>query len=360
MFRHEHITHVVVLVRRLALPRGNVVQVDVEDFRREQRQVVEAGLLPPLAERRGPRISLTFVVAAQLQPRVQPPVMVQEDLGREPTDDESAAGDVPRSERVAREAARLGLDEAEDRLEILGLVRVGGDMAAKRDGESRAGRVGGAGALHARTLTALARIGHHPGVTMTFDRPMLTVFCGARPGLSPVHAEDAAAIGRAIARAGAGLVYGGGRVGLMGILADAALEEGAPVFGVIPAGLAAKEIAHNGLTHLEIVATMHERKARMAEVATGFLALAGGFGTLDEFFEIVTWRQLGHHSRPIVLFNGSGYFDALLAALRHVSDEGFARDSAEYFTVETEHDAAVRRALDGTGREAAVTWQGRP
>jgi uncharacterized protein (TIGR00730 family) len=185
-------------------------------------------------------------------------------------------------------------------------------------------------------------------MAMTFDRPMLAVFCGARPGLSPVHAEDAAAIGRAIARAGAGLVYGGGRVGLMGILADAALEEGAPVYGVIPAGLAAKEVAHGGLTHLEIVATMHERKARMAEVAAGFLALAGGFGTLDEFFEIVTWRQLGHHSRPIVLFNGSGYFDLLLAALRHVADEGFARDGAEYFTVETEPDKAIQRALDGT------------
>jgi uncharacterized protein (TIGR00730 family) len=105
---------------------------------------------------------------------------------------------------------------------------------------------------------------------------------------------------------------------------------------------------------------MHERKARMAEVAAGFLALAGGFGTLDEFFEIVTWRQLGHHSRPIVLFNGSGYFDPLLAALRHVADEGFARDGAEYFTVETEPDKAVRRALDGTRPPMAARWYGLP
>lgn len=188
---------------------------------------------------------------------------------------------------------------------------------------------------------------------------MLTVFCGARTGLSPAHAEDAAAVGRAIAKAGAGLVFGGGRVGLMGVLADAALEGGAPVYGVIPAGLAAKEIAHGGLTHLEVVATMHERKARMAEVATGFLALAGGFGTLDEFFEILTWRQLGHHSRPIVLFNRSGYFNALLATLKHVADEGFARDGAEYFTVETEPDAAVRRALDGAERSSAGRWNAR-
>jgi uncharacterized protein (TIGR00730 family) len=194
---------------------------------------------------------------------------------------------------------------------------------------------------------------------MTFDRPLLAVFCGARTGLSPVHAEDAAAVGRAIARAGAGLVYGGGRVGLMGILADAALEEGAPVYGVIPAGLAEKEIAHGGLTHLDVVATMHERKARMSEVASGFLALAGGFGTLDEFFEIVTWRQLGHHSRPIVLFNGSGYFDLLLNALRHVADQGFARDGAEYFAVETEPEAAVRRALAGSERPVPSRWPSR-
>lgn len=175
-----------------------------------------------------------------------------------------------------------------------------------------------------------------------------------------MHAENAAAIGRAIARAGAGLVYGGGRVGLMGVLADAALEEGAPVLGVIPAGLAAKEVAHLGLTRLEIVATMHERKARMAEIASGFLALAGGLGTLDEFFEIVTWRQLGHHERPIVLFNGSGFFDPLIAALRQVTDEGFARDGAEYFSVETEPVAAVRRALDGVGQSQAARWHGHP
>jgi uncharacterized protein (TIGR00730 family) len=197
-------------------------------------------------------------------------------------------------------------------------------------------------------------------MAMTFDRPMITVFCGSRPGLSPVHAEETAAVGRAIARAGAGLVYGGGRVGLMGILADAALEEGAPVVGVIPAGLAAKEIAHGGLTQLEIVSTMHERKARMGELAAGFLTLAGGFGTLEEFFEVVTWRQLGHHARPIVLYNRSGFFDALLAALRHVADEGFARDGSEYFQVETDPDSAVRRALAGTDRPVAARWRERP
>jgi uncharacterized protein (TIGR00730 family) len=187
----------------------------------------------------------------------------------------------------------------------------------------------------------------------------ICVFCGSAPGLRPAYAAAAQLVGTAIGRRGWTLVYGGGRVGLMGILADAALEEGAPVYGVIPAGLAEKEIAHGGLTHLDVVTTMHERKARMSDVAVGFLALAGGFGTLDEFFEIVTWRQLGHHSRPIVLFNGSGFFDPLLAALRHVADQGFARDGAEYFGVETEPDAAVRRALAGSERQVPARWPSR-
>jgi uncharacterized protein (TIGR00730 family) len=187
------------------------------------------------------------------------------------------------------------------------------------------------------------------------DRPIVAVFCGSRRGLSPCYAEDAAAVGRAIARAGAGLVYGGGRIGLMGVLADAALEHGAPVYGVIPAGIAQKEIAHNGLTRLNIVSTMHERKARMADAAVGFIALPGGFGTLDEFFEIVTWRQLGHHARPIVLFNSRGFFDPLLAAVARMGEEGFtAREASQYFVVETTPEEAVRRALSGNGSAAAV------
>jgi uncharacterized protein (TIGR00730 family) len=180
---------------------------------------------------------------------------------------------------------------------------------------------------------------------------MLAVFCGARAGVSTAYAEEAAAVGREIARAGAGLVFGGGRVGLMGVLADAVLEEGGIAYGVIPAGLAAKEVAHFGLTQLDVVNTMHERKARMADAAVGFLALPGGYGTLDEFFEIVTWRQLGHHARPIVLYNRSGYFDPLLAATRRIAEEGFAREGVEYFAVESDPAAAVRRAL-ANGRPA--------
>jgi len=184
-----------------------------------------------------------------------------------------------------------------------------------------------------------------PPMRAPFDRPLVTVFCGSHSGLSTRHAEDASAVGRAIARSGAGLIFGGGRVGLMGALADAALEEGAPVWGVIPAGLEKKELAHPGCTRLDVVATMHERKQRMADSASGFIALAGGFGTLDEFFEIVTWRHLGHHSRPIVLLNGSGYWDPLLSVVARMAEECFIRDAAEYFTVATSAEDAVRRAL---------------
>lgn len=188
--------------------------------------------------------------------------------------------------------------------------------------------------------------------TRLLDRPRVAVFCGSHAGASARHAEDAAEIGRAIARAGAGLVFGGGRVGLMGALADAALEEGAPVWGVIPAGLEKRELAHPGCTRLDVVATMHERKQRMADAAAGFVALAGGFGTLDEFFEIVTWRQLGHHAKPVVLFNGSGFWDPLLETVARMADERFIREPGEHFAVETTPDGAVRRALSGWERGA--------
>jgi uncharacterized protein (TIGR00730 family) len=182
---------------------------------------------------------------------------------------------------------------------------------------------------------------------MLDERPLVTVFCGSRTGLSSQFSDEAAALGRAIALAGAGLVYGGGRVGLMGVLADAALEAGAPVWGVIPAGLAKKELAHRGLTRLDVVATMHERKAAMAEAASGFVALAGGFGTLDELFEIVTWKQLGHHDRPIAILNGSGYWDPLLSAIARMATEGFLHDREDLYRVASTADEAVRHALTG-------------
>ena len=144
-------------------------------------------------------------------------------------------------------------------------------------------------------------------------------------GRSPAYVEAAQRLGRAIARLGLGLVYGGGRVGLMGVLADAALEAGGPVVGVIPEPLCIKEIAHTSLTELILVPGMHERKALMAERCSAFLAMSGGVGTFEEFFEVLTWAVLGLHAKPIGLLNVEHYFDPLLSLLNHAVAEGFVR-----------------------------------
>jgi uncharacterized protein (TIGR00730 family) len=139
------------------------------------------------------------------------------------------------------------------------------------------------------------------------------VFCGSRTGRNDVFARSAAELGRKLAQRGIGIVYGGGHVGLMGVLADAALAAGGRVIGVIPQALADREVAHHGLTELHVVNSMHERKALMADLSDAFIALPGGYGTLDEFCEIITWAQLGIHDRPIGLLNVEGYYDQLLA-----------------------------------------------
>jgi uncharacterized protein (TIGR00730 family) len=151
------------------------------------------------------------------------------------------------------------------------------------------------------------------------------VFTGSASGHSPAFARAAAAFGRDLAGFGVGIVYGGGRVGLMGVLADAALAAGGDVTGVMPRSLVAAEIAHPGLTELRVVESMHERKAAIAELADMFVALPGGAGTLDELFEVWTWQQLGLHDKPVGLLNPGGYWDPLLAALDHMSTAGFIR-----------------------------------
>ncbi|HZU10568.1 MAG TPA: TIGR00730 family Rossman fold protein [Pseudacidobacterium sp.] len=153
----------------------------------------------------------------------------------------------------------------------------------------------------------------------------ICVFCGSANGTGPAHAQAASELGHKIAVSGAGLVYGGATVGLMGILADAALKGGAEVIGVMPDVLMDREIAHRGLTKLHIVRTMHERKALMAEHADAFIALPGGYGTLDEFIEIVTWKQLKIHQKPCILLNINGYFDGFLAFLDHAVQQGFIK-----------------------------------
>ncbi len=152
------------------------------------------------------------------------------------------------------------------------------------------------------------------------------VFCGSSTGTRPEYAESAKRLGVAIARRGLELVYGAGHVGLMGTLADAALASGGRVIGMIPRSLVDRELAHKGLTELHVVETMHARKALMAERADAFLALPGGYGTLDELFEILTWAQLGIHSHPIGLINVAGYFDPLLAWIAGAVEGGLIRE----------------------------------
>ena len=151
------------------------------------------------------------------------------------------------------------------------------------------------------------------------------VFCGSSPGSKAAYRADAVCLGKLLGQAGLGLVYGGAQVGLMGALADAAHDHGCEVIGVIPRSLAGIEVAHQRLTRLILVETMHERKALMAQQADAFVALPGGFGTLDEFFEILTWAQLGIHAKPCVLVNTAGYYDHLLTFLQGATGEGFLK-----------------------------------
>jgi uncharacterized protein (TIGR00730 family) len=151
------------------------------------------------------------------------------------------------------------------------------------------------------------------------------VFCGSSLGVRPEYRAEAVTFGRLLGEAGLGLVYGGAQVGLMGALADAALAHGSEVIGVIPRALAGVEVAHQKLSRLVLVETMHERKALMAQEADAFVALPGGFGTLDEFFEILTWAQLGIHAKPCVLVNTKGYFNQLLSFLEFTVNQGFLK-----------------------------------
>jgi uncharacterized protein (TIGR00730 family) len=151
----------------------------------------------------------------------------------------------------------------------------------------------------------------------------ICVFCGASAGRDPVFAEAAATLGRELAGRSIELVTGGGKVGLMGVVADAALAAGGRVTGVIPRFLVEREVAHRGLTELHVVETLHERKALMHELSDGFVALPGGFGTLDELSESVTWAQLGLHAKPIGLVNVGGYFDGLVAFVGAAVGQGF-------------------------------------
>lgn len=153
----------------------------------------------------------------------------------------------------------------------------------------------------------------------------IAVFCGSRTGRSPIFTEQARVLGTALARRGFGLVFGAGHVGLMGVLADAVIQEGGETIGVIPQALVDRELAHERLTDLRIVESMHDRKALMAEMSDAFIALPGGYGTLDELFEILTWAQLKFHHKPIGMLNTAGFFDPLLAWIERAVAEDFVK-----------------------------------
>lgn len=171
----------------------------------------------------------------------------------------------------------------------------------------------------------------------------LCVFCGSRVGNDPLYLERTRTLGAALARRGVGLVYGAGHIGLMGVLADAVLEQGGEAIGVIPQALVDRELAHRGLTKLHVVAGMHERKALMAALADAFLALPGGYGTADETFEMLTWNQLKIHKKPVGVLNVKGFFDPLLAWIDRCIQDDFLKPRYREFLLV---DDDVERLLD--------------
>lgn len=181
----------------------------------------------------------------------------------------------------------------------------------------------------------------------------ICVYCGSRTGARPDYADAARSIGRAIGERGWRLVYGGGGVGLMGIVADAALAAGAAVVGVIPRSLQAREVGHRGLTELHVVDTMHQRKQAMAERADAFLALPGGIGTFEELFEVWTWRQLGYHDQPIGLLNVAGYYDRLVALMDGTVAEDFVSPGTRALLEVGTDPAELLDRLAGHARRAS-------
>ena len=157
--------------------------------------------------------------------------------------------------------------------------------------------------------------------------PRVCVFCGSKVGNNPLYAETARHFSTLLTARGLGVVFGGGHIGLMGVVADTVLQAGGEVIGVIPRSLVDRELAHGGVTVMHVVESMHERKALMADLSDAFVALPGGYGTADELFEILTWAQLGLHAKPIGLLNVAGYFDPLLAWVDRTVAEGFMKES---------------------------------
>lgn len=182
------------------------------------------------------------------------------------------------------------------------------------------------------------------------------VFCGSNPGNDPAYAEGARAMGSEIARRGMVLVYGGGAVGLMGVVANAALEAGGEVHGVIPQALRDKEVGHHGLTRLEVVDTMHTRKARMAELSDGFIAMPGGIGTFEELFEIWTWGQLGIHTKPLGMLDVAGFYEPLAGFLDATVSAGFLKPGHRSIAMTETDPAALLDRMEAYVPQATYKW----
>ncbi len=185
----------------------------------------------------------------------------------------------------------------------------------------------------------------------------LCVFCGSSAGQNPEYAEAARQVGCLIASRGIALVYGGASIGLMGMVADSALEAGGEVIGVLPKTLARREVSHSDLSELHIVDTMHERKAMMANLADGFMALPGGCGTFDELFEVITWAQIGVHAKPIAILNTVGYYDPLIALFEHAIAERFVhKDHQKLILHGTDPAALLDKMLTYTPSVMVEKW----
>ena len=187
----------------------------------------------------------------------------------------------------------------------------------------------------------------------------ICVFCGSSSGGHSVYAQTAQAVGRLLCRRGIQLVYGGGKVGLMGALADACLAEGGRVIGVIPQALVDKEVAHLGLTELRVVSSMHERKAVMADLSDAFMALPGGYGTWEELFEMLTWSQLGIHRKPCGLLNINGYYDPLLELADKAVSEGFLRETNRSLLLSNDDPERLLDRLSTNSVPIVEKWIGR-
>ena len=188
----------------------------------------------------------------------------------------------------------------------------------------------------------------------------ICVFCGSQMGTNSAYQEAARELGALLVQRGQGLVYGGGHVGLMGVIAEAVLQAGGEVDGVIPDAMRNRELAHTAVTRMHVVSSMHERKARMAELADAFIAMPGGYGTFEELFEIITWAQLGIHHKPIGLLNIAHYYDAFVSCIEHAIAEGFIKPQHRQFTIVANSPTALLDALAIYTPPATPPWSRPP